>query len=248
MEPSLLNPDPDISPSRPPDGKPARAMNSELHERIVARARSNPRAVPFCRRRPTLLVKQGGRLIGAALVEPQEPKLRRTNCRRVHGRTRAAGPRHACGGAGARGDGGRGCRQTRGMPMRLTGLALGAVLAGPAAAADCDHAASQFALNRCADAALASAGMALDAAYQQIIRRLEGAPDTAGRLRTAQRAWLEFRDQECAFAGSAAAQGSIHPLLVATCRTDLTRQRTERGRYLRCAEGDLGCPVPGPRP
>lgn len=129
--------------------------------------------------------------------------------------------------------------------MRLICLALATLPIGPAAAASCDNATSQLALNQCADAELEAADTALNAAYQQIIGRLEDDPDTVQLLRTAQRAWLDFRDRECTFAASAAAQGSIYPLIVATCRADLTQRRTEQlGRYLHCAEGDLGCPVP----
>ena len=131
--------------------------------------------------------------------------------------------------------------------LRLTILAAATLLAGPAVAADCSNATSQLALDQCAAAELQAADTTLNAAYQQILGRLRGDADTAQLLRAAQRAWLGFRDGECAFAASAATQGSIHPMLVASCRAGLTRQRAEQlGRYLHCAEGDMGCPVPAP--
>lgn len=127
--------------------------------------------------------------------------------------------------------------------MRLTILAAATLLAGPAAAADCGNATSQLALDQCAAADLQAADATLNAAYQQILGRLRGDPETTQLLRAAQRAWLGFRDSECAFAASAATQGSIYPMLVASCRAGLTRQRAEQlGSYLHCAEGDMGCP------
>jgi uncharacterized protein YecT (DUF1311 family) len=129
--------------------------------------------------------------------------------------------------------------------MRLAFLALATLLAGPAVAADCDDTTNQLALNQCADAEFHAADTALNAAYQQIVGRLKDSPTALERLRAAQRAWVDFRDKECAFAASAAEQGSIHPLIITSCRTDLTKQRTEQlGRYVHCAEGDIGCPVP----
>ncbi len=119
------------------------------------------------------------------------------------------------------------------------------MLAGPAVAADCGSANNQLALDQCAAAELQAADTTLNAAYQQILGRLRADPDTAQLLRAAQRAWLGFRDSECAFAASAAVQGSIYPMLVTGCRAGLTRQRAlQLGTYLHCAEGDMVCPVP----
>jgi uncharacterized protein YecT (DUF1311 family) len=53
------------------------------------------------------------------------------------------------------------------------------------------------------------------------------------------------RDAECSFAASAAAQGTVYPMLVAQCRDGLTRKRIDDlTAYLRCEEGVLDCPVP----
>jgi len=45
-------------------------------------------------------------------------------------------------------------------------------------------------------------------------------------LLEAQRGWLRYRDAHCRVDGYAARGGSLEPLLVATCKTRLTRLRT----------------------
>lgn len=47
-------------------------------------------------------------------------------------------------------------------------------------------------------------------------------------LLEAQRGWLRYRDAHCQLAGYSARGGSLEPLLVAMCKTDLTRQRTQQ--------------------
>jgi uncharacterized protein YecT (DUF1311 family) len=45
-------------------------------------------------------------------------------------------------------------------------------------------------------------------------------------LLEAQRGWLRYRDAHCQVDGYSARGGSLEPLLVATCKARLTRQRT----------------------
>ena len=51
-------------------------------------------------------------------------------------------------------------------------------------------------------------------------------------LLDAQRAWLKYRDAQCASEGYLFRGGSMEPLLVSTCRTRLTEERTQQLRYL----------------
>lgn len=63
--------------------------------------------------------------------------------------------------------------------------------------------------------------------------------DFAGFFATllqAQRTWLTFRDTHCASEGSLYRGGSIEPLIVAMCKTDLTRQRITQLHYLESPE------------
>jgi uncharacterized protein YecT (DUF1311 family) len=66
--------------------------------------------------------------------------------------------------------------------------------------------------------------------------------DAAGKakLLDAQRAWLKYRDQQCAFETLATVGGSIHPMEVAICLTELTKDQTKRLRaQLACGDGDI---------
>ena len=48
-----------------------------------------------------------------------------------------------------------------------------------------------------------------------------------------QRAWLAYRDKECAIEGGEFARGSVAPMTIAQCRTRLTQARTTQLRTLR---------------
>ncbi len=51
-------------------------------------------------------------------------------------------------------------------------------------------------------------------------------------LLEAQRAWLNYRDAHCRLDGYNARGGTLEPLLVSTCKTALTEQRTEQLREI----------------
>jgi uncharacterized protein YecT (DUF1311 family) len=131
----------------------------------------------------------------------------------------------------------------------LSAVAAGALsLAGTGAIAQpCGDQSTQLALNRCADAAYGKTDGELNVAYREITTRLAADAEGKRHLVAAQRAWLAFRDAECAFATAASADGSIYPMLRANCLDGLTGARlTQLRRYLDCQEGDLSCPVPRP--
>ncbi len=126
----------------------------------------------------------------------------------------------------------------------LGGLVAG-LLAVPAFADGCDDAMSQFDMTACHGDAFKVADKALNATYRRIEGRLRDDPQTKKLLVAAQRAWIAFRDAQCAFSASDAAGGSIHPMTVSICLTDLTTARTRQlATFLHCREGDVGCPVP----
>ena len=132
--------------------------------------------------------------------------------------------------------------------MRIANTVLALAILGPlgvSAAEDCTNASNQTAMTVCADQAFKKADAELNAVYKQITSRLKDNPDAAKLLVTAQKSWVNFRDAECAFSTSSAAQGSIYPMLVAQCRDTLPRKRVvELKAYLHCEEGDMSCPVP----
>lgn len=122
------------------------------------------------------------------------------------------------------------------------------VLVSVAAAQECDRTdETQGGMTICASADFTASDSQLNAAYGEIMRRLADDQDGRKRLQAAQRAWVSFRDGECAFQTAMTTGGSIHPMLVAQCRTALTDERTKQlDAYLACAEGDMTCPVPAP--
>ncbi|SDT97777.1 lysozyme inhibitor LprI family protein [Pseudomonas mandelii] len=113
-------------------------------------------------------------------------------------------------------------------------------------AADCDNATDQATMNQCAAQQHKAADKELNALYQQITQRLKSKPDSKKLLLGAQRSWIAFRDAECKFASAGVEGGSVYPLIYSNCVTELTKARVETFKnYLKCQEGDMGCPVPG---
>ena len=134
--------------------------------------------------------------------------------------------------------------------MRLTPLLIILMLGagGPAVlAADvCDDPRDQASLSACAARELQAADAELNRQFRQIERLLDEDADGRELFVAAQRAWIDFRDAECAFRASGVAGGSIYPMIHANCLTSLTRARLANfTAYLSCEEGDMSCPVPG---
>ncbi len=85
----------------------------------------------------------------------------------------------------------------------------------------------------------------LNNTYKEITARLKDDADGKKLLLDAQRAWIKFRDAECAFQASTVTGGSAYPMVMQTCMASLTQQRVQDlKRYTQCEEGDLTCPVP----
>lgn len=129
--------------------------------------------------------------------------------------------------------------------IAFIGLSM-VLLATPGlAASPCENAQDQVTLNQCANEEFAAADKKLNASYREIQKRLADDPDTKKLLVAAQRAWMKFRDAECAFSSSSSGGGSIQPMLIANCQAQLTSERSKQlDAYLECSEGDMSCPVP----
>ena len=111
------------------------------------------------------------------------------------------------------------------------------------ASAACDNANTQTELNQCTAMSYQTADDKLNEAYQALVGRLASNPGSLEKLRAAQRAWIGFRDAECAYESSAVEGGSAQPMVRNGCFKVLTGQRTERVReHASCEEGDLSCP------
>lgn len=130
--------------------------------------------------------------------------------------------------------------------MRLSSLFMGMgllALGGFSYASDtCDSATTQSELTECSAQAYQSADDELNEAYQALVDQLSSNSASLEKLRTAQRAWIGFRDAECAFESSAVEGGSAQPMIRNSCLEALTEARTETLReHAECEEGDLSC-------
>ncbi|HWD13650.1 lysozyme inhibitor LprI family protein [Pseudochrobactrum sp. sp1633] len=116
----------------------------------------------------------------------------------------------------------------------------------PASAQEgCSNASTQQDMNKCAGQSYSKADARLNKLYKSIQQRLKGDKDTLKLFVNAQRAWIGYRDSECKFSSSAAADGSIYPLIYSQCLETLTKNRVQAFEaYLKCEEGDMSCPVP----
>ena len=111
--------------------------------------------------------------------------------------------------------------------MKWFGLfTAGMLLAAPATARDCSDAATQTDLNICANEELERADKGLNDVYGRLRKKLKAEGSAEQPLINAQRAWIAFRDQECAFAGSDYEGGSMQPFVIAHCKTELTDGRS----------------------
>jgi uncharacterized protein YecT (DUF1311 family) len=130
------------------------------------------------------------------------------------------------------------------MRKTATILLLTVLYSGSVAASPCADQ-TQMGLDACAGAARDKADTALNGVYKQIVGRLADDRGKTMRLIEAEKAWIAFRDAECAFANSDTEGGSIHSMEVTLCEEKLTNIRARQLRsYLKCGEGDMECPVP----
>lgn len=129
--------------------------------------------------------------------------------------------------------------------MRLTSIFLGVgflLSSGFASSSGaCNNANTQLELTQCTARSYQLADNELNEAYQALISQLS--QSSRDKLRAAQRAWIVFRDAECAYESSAVEGGSAQPMVRSGCLQVLTEQRTQRLHELAsCEEGDLSCP------
>lgn len=104
---------------------------------------------------------------------------------------------------------------------------------GLAQDADCTKAVVQSELTACAGQEFDAADADLNAAYSVAVEKMkavdsalpEGERGALDALRSAQRAWISFRDAACDAEGYQFHGGSAEPMVVFGCRTLLTRDR-----------------------
>lgn len=107
----------------------------------------------------------------------------------------------------------------------------------------CDSGATQAELNECSAQAYQMSDDELNEAYQALVGQLSNNTRSLEKLRDAQRAWIDFRDAECAYVSSVVEGGSAQSMVRNGCLEALTASRAEALReHADCEEGDLSCP------
>jgi uncharacterized protein YecT (DUF1311 family) len=124
--------------------------------------------------------------------------------------------------------------------MALTALFFAFIFASPAHAQDedikCNANGNTLEMAACLQADFKKADRGLNAAYKKAVAALSAADKEYGadendsrvkRLQEAQRAWIGWRDKECALQSVGDFGGSIERIDIPACRTNLTIDRTK---------------------
>jgi len=88
----------------------------------------------------------------------------------------------------------------------------------------CEDAQSQAEMTICAGNEYKKADAQLNKTYQELAAMLED--EDKAELKTAETAWIKYRDAHCQFASDQYRGGSIRPMIEAICLTDVTNNRT----------------------
>lgn len=121
----------------------------------------------------------------------------------------------------------------------MSALILLLVLATVEPAPDCANPQTQTDMTICADRDYRQADAELNIQWKENVaeakdfdqsrdRANDKRPGYYDTLLAGQRAWLTFRDQQCAYEGYYARGGSMEPMLIGNCKANLTRARTEQ--------------------
>jgi uncharacterized protein YecT (DUF1311 family) len=116
----------------------------------------------------------------------------------------------------------------------------GCFWAAPACAQNCTDPQTQMDLNLCAYKDFQAADAALNATYKEVMAKVS--PAGQASLRKAEKSWIAYRDDQCAFETLGTVNGTINAMFVNECDTELTIAQTKRlAAQLHCQEGDASC-------
>jgi uncharacterized protein YecT (DUF1311 family) len=93
----------------------------------------------------------------------------------------------------------------------------------------CPGAQTQYEMDECAHKEFVAADAELNRAYNQLAAKLDDAEQRA-QLKTAELAWIKFRDENCTFEGLFYKGGTMRPMIESFCMADVTRKRTAQLR------------------
>ena len=109
----------------------------------------------------------------------------------------------------------------------LAPVAMAVMAFSSAAHEDCGAQSSQIEMNACFGRDLQRADSRLNGAYAKRLDGMRDDPGGARLLRDAERAWMDFRDKNCAFLAHGEEGGSVYSTMLATCRITMTEARTK---------------------
>ena len=89
----------------------------------------------------------------------------------------------------------------------------------------CPGAQTQYEMDECAHKEFVAADAELNRVYNQLAAKLDDAEQRA-QLKTAELAWIKFRDENCTFEGLFYKGGTMRPMIESFCKADVTRTRT----------------------
>lgn len=95
-------------------------------------------------------------------------------------------------------------------------------------AQDCENPFDQATMTECAARALQESDARLNHVYWSLTDQVDD--EERARLRAAERAWISYRDKQCAFETAGWEGGSAYPMLLAACRDELTRAQADRSK------------------
>ena len=90
----------------------------------------------------------------------------------------------------------------------------------------CENAGTQFEATECSAREYKKADAELNRVYQQVMKQED--KDGQARLKTAQLAWIKFRDTECEYESGQYIGGTIQPMVENFCLTSVTNDRTQQ--------------------
>jgi uncharacterized protein YecT (DUF1311 family) len=107
---------------------------------------------------------------------------------------------------------------------------------------DCGQLTTQMEINQCTGANREAADLALNKIYQELSAQQSDA-SSKEQLKGVERAWIVYRDKECAFeVGPQQGGGSIWPMEMSNCLEQLTAARIDELSKLRgCTAGVSAC-------
>jgi uncharacterized protein YecT (DUF1311 family) len=86
-----------------------------------------------------------------------------------------------------------------------------------------------YEMKQCSGSKYKQADAELNKVYQQLLSKLDDEGHKAA-LKTAQLAWLKYRDTNCDFEGYLNRGGTIYPVVITECMTAMTTSRTKELR------------------